>query len=58
MFRITSYNVCDTKLLRYMGIERSTLLRDKNGELVKEWRKVKVADHVEEVLEYIKNNLG
>jgi peroxiredoxin Q/BCP len=42
----------------YMGIERSTFLIDKNGELVKEWRKVKVADHVEEVLEYIKNNLG
>ncbi|MFP3721736.1 thioredoxin-dependent thiol peroxidase [Niallia circulans] len=32
----------------YMGIERSTFLIDKEGKLVKEWRKVKVAGHVEE----------
>lgn len=32
-----------------MGIERSTFLIDKEGKLVKEWRKVKVAGHVEEI---------
>ena len=42
----------------YMGIERSTFIIDKAGEVVKEWRKVKVAGHVEEVLDYIKNKLG
>jgi peroxiredoxin Q/BCP len=35
----------------YMGIERSTFLIDSNGILKKEWRKVKVKGHVEEVLE-------
>jgi len=39
---------------KVMGIERSTFLIDKNGVLVKEWRKVKVKGHVEEVLEEIK----
>ncbi|WP_052585565.1 thioredoxin-dependent thiol peroxidase [Bacillus velezensis] len=34
----------------YMGIERSTFLLDKEGRLVKEWRKVKVKDHVAEAL--------
>jgi len=36
---------------KVMGIERSTFLFDKNGELVREWRKVRVPGHVEEVLE-------
>ncbi len=35
---------------KVMGIERSTFLIDKNGILVREWRKVKVKGHVEEVL--------
>tara|TARA_B100001287_G_scaffold237998_1_gene211232 strand:+ start:25 stop:474 length:450 start_codon:yes stop_codon:yes gene_type:complete len=35
---------------KYMGIERSTFLIDSNGKLTKEWRKVKVKGHVEEVL--------
>ena len=39
----------------YMGVERSTFLFDKDGELVKEWRKVKVNGHAEEVLEFVKN---
>lgn len=39
---------------KYMGIERSTFLIDKEGILVKEWRKVKVKAHVEEVLEAVK----
>ena len=34
----------------YMGIERSTFLIDSKGVLQKEWRKVKVKGHVEEVL--------
>ena len=38
----------------YMGIERSTFLINKDGELVKEWRKVKVKGHIEDVLSYIK----
>ncbi|MGV6815713.1 MAG: peroxiredoxin [Thiotrichales bacterium] len=34
-----------------MGIERSTFLIDAAGNLKREWRKVKVKGHVEEVLE-------
>ncbi|KOO41041.1 thioredoxin-dependent thiol peroxidase [Priestia koreensis] len=41
----------------YMGIERSTFIIDKQGILVKEWRKVRVKDHVEDALRYIKENL-
>ena len=41
---------------KVIGIERSTFLIDKNGVLVKEWRKVKVKGHVEEVLEEINKN--
>lgn len=36
------------------GIERSTFLIDDKGVLRQEWRKVKVAGHVEEVLEAVK----
>ena len=35
---------------KVMGIERSTFLIDEKGVLRHEWRKVKVAGHVEEVL--------
>tara|TARA_Y100000768_G_C23890931_1_gene640077 strand:- start:354 stop:806 length:453 start_codon:yes stop_codon:yes gene_type:complete len=35
---------------KYMGVERSTFLIDSNGKLLKEWRKVKVKGHVEDVL--------
>lgn len=38
----------------YMGIVRSTFLIDRQGRLVKEWRKVKVKDHVTTVIEAIK----
>ncbi|WP_019390627.1 thioredoxin-dependent thiol peroxidase [Priestia filamentosa] len=38
----------------YMGIERSTFVINKEGELLKEWRKVRVAGHVEEALQFIK----
>lgn len=37
------------------GIERSTFVIDKNGVLIKEWRKVKVNGHVEEVLSFIQS---
>ena len=33
------------------GIERSTFLIDADGKLVREWRKVKVPGHVDEVLD-------
>ena len=32
-----------------MGIERSTFIIDGSGSVTHEWRKVKVANHVEEV---------
>jgi peroxiredoxin Q/BCP len=34
----------------YMGIERSTFLINGDGDVVKEWRKVKIKDHVTDVL--------
>ncbi|MFE8071470.1 peroxiredoxin [Marinobacteraceae bacterium S3BR75-40.1] len=34
-----------------LGVERSTFLIDRDGVLRREWRKVKVKDHAEEVLE-------
>ena len=39
----------------YMGIERSTFLIDGHGNVVKEWRKVKIKDHVADVLSAITN---
>lgn len=38
------------------GIERSTFVFDKDGILIKEWRKIKVPGHAQEVLSYIKDN--
>ncbi|MCN4143801.1 MAG: peroxiredoxin [Thiohalomonas sp.] len=37
----------------HMAIERSTFLIDKNGVLINEWRKVKVKEHIDQVLEAI-----
>ena len=37
----------------YMGIERSTFIIDGSGSVTHEWRKVKVANHVAEVLETV-----
>jgi len=34
----------------YLGIDRSTFLIDSNGVLIRQWRKVKVKGHVDEVL--------
>ena len=38
---------------KYMGIERSTFVLDENLNIIKEWRKVKVKGHVDEVIEYL-----
>ncbi|WP_296831514.1 peroxiredoxin [Thiomicrospira sp.] len=40
----------------YMGIERSTFLLDPNLNLIKQWRKVKVSDHAQDVLDTLKNH--
>jgi peroxiredoxin Q/BCP len=39
---------------KVMGIERSTFLIDTEGKLRREWRKVKVDGHVDEVLEAVR----
>ena len=39
---------------KVIGIERSTFLIDDKGKLRQEWRKVKVRDHVDAVLEAVK----
>jgi len=40
---------------KYMGVERSTFLLDAEGVLRREWRKVKVSGHAEEVLEALRD---
>jgi peroxiredoxin Q/BCP len=35
------------------GIERSTFVIDEDGQIIKEWRGVKVNGHVDEVLEFL-----
>jgi thioredoxin-dependent peroxiredoxin len=39
---------------KYMGIERSTFIINKKGELIFEQRKVKVKNHVNEILDFLK----
>lgn len=39
---------------RFMGIDRSTFLIDRNGVIRRIWRKVRVPGHVEEVLSAVK----
>ena len=39
---------------KFMGIERSTFLIDPSGIIIKEWRKVKVTSHAEELLNYLR----
>ena len=53
-----SYGVIKEKNMygrKVMGIERSTFLIDREGILRRQWRKVKVAGHVEEVLEALRS---
>jgi len=38
----------------YMGVDRSTFLINKKGNIIKEWRSVKVKGHVNEVLNAVK----
>ena len=38
------------------GIERSTFLFNRNGQLIKEWRKVSAEENPSEVLDFVKNN--
>ncbi|MGG0718344.1 thioredoxin-dependent thiol peroxidase [Robertmurraya massiliosenegalensis] len=41
----------------YMGIERSTFIIDKEGKIARVWEKVKVKEHVEETLQYLREYL-
>ncbi|WP_300408396.1 peroxiredoxin [Lagierella sp.] len=58
---IKSFDVWKKKKMfgkEYMGVERSTFIFDSKGELVKEFRKVKVKGHVDEVYKFIEENLN
>ena len=53
-----SFNVWKEKSMygkTYFGIERSTFLIDSDGQVVREWRKIKVSGHVEAVLAALKD---
>ena len=41
---------------KYFGISRSTFLLDNNGKILNNWSKVKVKNHVDEVIKFIKEN--
>jgi thioredoxin-dependent peroxiredoxin len=43
---------------KVMGIERSTFVIGPTGEILKEWRKVRVPGHAEEVLEFVNSATG
>lgn len=54
----TSYGVFKEKSMfgkSFLGIERSTFIIDANGSIAALWRKVKVKDHVTEVLERLRS---
>ena len=51
---IEAYGVWKEKSMygrKYMGVERSTFLIDREGRIARIWRKVKVKGHAQEVLE-------
>ena len=51
-----AFNVWTEKSMygrKNMGIERSTFVLDENLNVIKEWRKVKVKGHVDEVIDYL-----
>ena len=55
------YNVWKEKSMygkKYMGIERSTFILDESGNIEKEWRKVRVKGHVDEVIGYLTDAKG
>ena len=41
---------------KYFGISRSTFILDNNGKILHSWSKVKVKNHVDEVISFIKEN--
>lgn len=43
---------------KYMGIDRSTFLIGPDGKFLEIWRKVRVKEHVEKVLETLKSHAG
>lgn len=52
------FSVIKQKLMygkRVRGIERSSFVIDAHGQLVKEWRGVRVAGHVDAILDYVKS---
>ena len=54
---VEKYGVWQEKFMygkKFMGIVRSTFIIDKTGKIRKMYPKVKVKDHVEEVLEIVK----
>jgi thioredoxin-dependent peroxiredoxin len=55
-----AYGVLKEKTMfgkKVMGIERTTFLINRNGKVVKIYRKVKVKDHVKEALEFVKTHM-
>lgn len=40
---------------KYMGVDRSTWIIDRDGKIAKEWHKVSVEGHAQEVLETLKS---
>ena len=52
-FNVMKQKMMYGKLVR--GIERSTFIIDADGKIVKEWRGVKVPDHVDDVLEFVRS---
>ncbi|HRK07304.1 MAG TPA: peroxiredoxin [Pseudobdellovibrionaceae bacterium] len=53
-----SFHVIQMKSLygrQFEGVERSTFVVSREGVVLKEWRKVKVAGHAEEVLEFVRS---
>ena len=53
-----SFDVIKTKTMYgkpVQGVERSTFVIDPYGVLVKEWRAVKVPEHAQEVLDYVRS---
>lgn len=54
---IEAYGVWAEKSMygrKYMGVERTTYLIDRDGKIAKVWTKVKVPGHADEVLEAVK----
>ena len=59
--RLTSYATVigvSPDSIKHMGIERSTFIIDKLGKIEKEWHKVKIKGHVDEVIEFIKDKIN